>query len=70
MSLPRVVSRDEWLAARKELLAEEKAMTRARDVLSTKRRELPMVARSTRITSSKARMGRRACSTCSTAGGS
>ncbi len=44
MSLPRVVSRDEWLAARKELLAEEKAMTRARDVLSTKRRELPMVA--------------------------
>ena len=43
MSLPQVVSRDEWLAARKELLAEEKAMTRARDALSTKRRELPMV---------------------------
>jgi predicted dithiol-disulfide oxidoreductase (DUF899 family) len=43
MSLPRVVSRDEWLAARKALLAEEKAMTRARDALSTKRRELPMV---------------------------
>ena len=43
MSLPRVVSRDEWLAARKELLAEEKAMTRARDALNTKRRELPMV---------------------------
>jgi predicted dithiol-disulfide oxidoreductase (DUF899 family) len=43
MSLPRVVSREEWLAARKELLAEEKAMTRARDRLNTKRRELPMV---------------------------
>jgi predicted dithiol-disulfide oxidoreductase (DUF899 family) len=43
MSLPRVVSRDEWLAARRALLAEEKAMTRARDALSTKRRELPMV---------------------------
>ena len=28
MSLPKVVSEAEWLAARKELLAEEKAMTR------------------------------------------
>ena len=44
MSLPKVVSRDEWLTARKELLAEEKAMTRARDALNTKRREMPMVA--------------------------
>ncbi len=43
MSLPQVVSRDEWLVARKELLAEEKALTRARDALNTKRRELPMV---------------------------
>jgi predicted dithiol-disulfide oxidoreductase (DUF899 family) len=43
MSLPQVASRHEWLVARKELLAEEKAMTRARDALSTKRRELPMV---------------------------
>jgi predicted dithiol-disulfide oxidoreductase (DUF899 family) len=43
MSLPKVVSRDEWLAARKALLADEKAMTRARDALNTKRRELPMV---------------------------
>ena len=43
MTLPRVAPREEWLAARKELLAEEKAMTRARDALNTKRRELPMV---------------------------
>jgi predicted dithiol-disulfide oxidoreductase (DUF899 family) len=43
MSLPNVVSRAEWLVARRALLAEEKAMTRARDALSTKRRELPMV---------------------------
>ncbi len=43
MSLPRVVSETEWLAARTELLADEKAMTRARDALSAKRRELPMV---------------------------
>jgi predicted dithiol-disulfide oxidoreductase (DUF899 family) len=32
-----------WRAARTELLAEEKAMTRARDALNRKRRELPMV---------------------------
>ena len=43
MALPRVVSQEEWLAARKELLAQEKAMTRARDTLNVKRRELPMV---------------------------
>ena len=43
MSLPKVVSPQEWRSARIELLAEEKEMTRARDALSTKRRELPMV---------------------------
>jgi predicted dithiol-disulfide oxidoreductase (DUF899 family) len=43
MSLPKVVSPEEWRAARVELLAEEKAMTRARDALNIKRRELPMV---------------------------
>jgi predicted dithiol-disulfide oxidoreductase (DUF899 family) len=43
MALPEVVSHEEWLAARKELLAEEKAMTRARDALNVNRRELPMV---------------------------
>lgn len=43
MSLPRVVSSEEWRAARVELLAEEKALTKARDALNTKRRELPMI---------------------------
>ena len=43
MSLPPVVSRQEWLVARKELLAAEKEMTRARDALNTRRRQLPMV---------------------------
>jgi predicted dithiol-disulfide oxidoreductase (DUF899 family) len=43
MSLPQIASREEWRRARVELLAEEKAMTRARDALSTKRRNLPMV---------------------------
>ena len=43
MSLPRIATRDEWLTARTELLAEEKELTRTRDALNTKRRELPMV---------------------------
>jgi predicted dithiol-disulfide oxidoreductase (DUF899 family) len=43
MSLPQVVSRDEWLTARKELLAKEKELTRQRDALNTERRGLPMV---------------------------
>lgn len=43
MALPQIVSRDQWRAARVELLEEEKALTRARDALSTRRRELPMV---------------------------
>lgn len=43
MSLPRVVSRAEWQAARKELLVKEKELTRLRDELNVDRRELPMV---------------------------
>jgi predicted dithiol-disulfide oxidoreductase (DUF899 family) len=38
-----VVSREEWLEARKALLAEEKAHTHQRDELSRRRRELPWV---------------------------
>jgi predicted dithiol-disulfide oxidoreductase (DUF899 family) len=41
MESHKVVSHDEWLAARKAYLAEEKAFSRARDALSKKRRELP-----------------------------
>jgi predicted dithiol-disulfide oxidoreductase (DUF899 family) len=37
----KIVSHDEWIAARKAYLAEEKAFTRARDELSRKRRALP-----------------------------
>ena len=43
MSLPRIAGREEWLAARRELLDEEKELTRRRDAVSTRRRELPMV---------------------------
>ncbi len=44
MSLPEVVTREEWLTARRELLAREKAFTHQRDELSAARRRLPMVA--------------------------
>ena len=43
MSLPQIVNRDEWLAARKALLEQEKELTRRRDALSADRRRLPMV---------------------------
>jgi predicted dithiol-disulfide oxidoreductase (DUF899 family) len=43
MSLPPVVSRDEWLAARQALLVKEKELTKARDALNAERRRLPMV---------------------------
>jgi predicted dithiol-disulfide oxidoreductase (DUF899 family) len=42
-NLPEVVSRAEWLAARKRLLDEEKQLTRARDAVNASRRRLPMV---------------------------
>ncbi|MFI6866101.1 DUF899 domain-containing protein [Nocardia sp. NPDC050406] len=43
MTLPRITTRDEWLAARKELLEKEKQLTRLRDSINTERRNLPMV---------------------------
>ncbi|MCX5282639.1 DUF899 domain-containing protein [Streptomyces sp. NPDC060011] len=43
MTLPEIVSREEWRAAREELLVREKAATRARDALNAARRGLPMV---------------------------
>jgi predicted dithiol-disulfide oxidoreductase (DUF899 family) len=44
MSLPDVVSREQWLEARRQLLAREKEATRARDALNADRRRMPMVA--------------------------
>jgi len=41
MEAHKVVSHEEWIAARRAHLADEKAFTRARDALSRKRRELP-----------------------------
>jgi predicted dithiol-disulfide oxidoreductase (DUF899 family) len=40
---PKIVSRDEWLAARKKLLVKEKQLTRERDALAAARRQLPWV---------------------------
>jgi hypothetical protein len=39
----RIVSREQWIAARTALLAKEKEFTRARDLLSQERRDLPWV---------------------------
>ena len=41
MANHKIVSREQWLVARKEHLAKEKEFTRARDALSSARRELP-----------------------------
>jgi len=43
MRLPQIATRDEWLTARKALLAKEKELTRQRDALNAERRMLPMV---------------------------
>ena len=44
MAFPDVVTREEWLEARKQLLVKEKQATRAQDALNAERRRLPMVA--------------------------
>lgn len=44
MEQHHVASHEEWLVARKQLLAEEKEFTRLRDRLSQKRRDLPWEA--------------------------
>ncbi len=43
MKPPKIVTPDEWLAARKQLLAKEKELTRRRDELAVERRALPWV---------------------------
>jgi predicted dithiol-disulfide oxidoreductase (DUF899 family) len=44
MEKPKIVSSDEWLAAREELLVKEKRLTRERDALAAERRRMPWVA--------------------------
>ncbi|MFC7535294.1 DUF899 domain-containing protein [Actinoplanes sp. GCM10030250] len=41
-NLPEIVSREQWLAARRELLTSEKEAVRAKDALNAERRRLPM----------------------------
>lgn len=43
INYPMIVSREEWLKARLDLLEREKELTRTRDQTNTARRELPMV---------------------------
>lgn len=43
LELPRIVSREEWLASHKNFLAKEKEFTRMHDALNAERRRLPMV---------------------------
>ncbi|HEY2813707.1 MAG TPA: DUF899 domain-containing protein [Acidimicrobiales bacterium] len=43
MSLPKIGTRDEWIAARTQLLEKEKELTKRRDEMNVQRRELPMV---------------------------
>ncbi|WP_299400077.1 thioredoxin family protein [Pelagibius sp.] len=43
MTSQKIVSRADWLAARKALLVKEKELTRRRDALAAERRELPWV---------------------------
>jgi predicted dithiol-disulfide oxidoreductase (DUF899 family) len=44
MNLPPVVSPEDWMAAREELLVKEKELTRARDALAAERRRMPRQA--------------------------
>jgi predicted dithiol-disulfide oxidoreductase (DUF899 family) len=43
MTLPEVMSREQWLKVRLRLLEREKELTRRRDALNAERRRLPMV---------------------------
>jgi predicted dithiol-disulfide oxidoreductase (DUF899 family) len=43
MSDPQLTTREQWLVARRELLEQEKALTRHRDEVNAARRRLPMV---------------------------
>src|SRR5246127_4204325 len=44
MQKPQIVSREEWLAARENLMAKEKQLTHQRDALAAERRRMPWLA--------------------------
>jgi predicted dithiol-disulfide oxidoreductase (DUF899 family) len=44
MNTPPIVSLQEWEAARQQLLVNEKALTRSRDLLAAERRRMPWMA--------------------------
>ena len=44
MNTPSIVSRQDWEAAREQLLVKEKAVMRARDALAAERRRMPWMA--------------------------
>src|SRR5438094_9312543 len=44
MKCPKIVSPQEWEAARQQLLVKEKQLTRARDALAAERRRMPWLA--------------------------
>jgi predicted dithiol-disulfide oxidoreductase (DUF899 family) len=44
MNTPAIVSQREWAAAHQQMLAKEKALTRARDALAADRRRMPWMA--------------------------
>ena len=44
MHIPPIVSPETWEAARRQMLAKEKAHTRARDALAAERRRMPWMA--------------------------
>src|SRR5258708_16257737 len=44
METPKIVSREEWLVARGNLLAKEKELTRERDAVAAERRRMPWMA--------------------------
>ena len=65
MSLPEIVSREEWIRARVALLEREKALTRARDELAEERRRLPMVEVAEDYGSPRPTAAHERCSACS-----
>ena len=65
MSAQKVVSREEWLAARLDLMEREKALTRQRDEVSRARRALPKV-KIDKEYMFEGEKGRKRCPSCST----